>query len=339
MSSNQAAWIPEARQQLTVGPAPTPKPGPGELVIRSHAVAINPVDWKVQDYGIFIQNYPFILGEDVAGIVEEVGEGVTRFEKGQRVIAHLLSLKTANAAHSGFQLYPVAQENATAAIPDSLTFEQAATLPLAVSTASVGLYLPDNLGLPLPSTSPESIGKTLLVWGAASSVGATAVQLAVASGLRVIATASPANHQFIKDLGASAVFDYRSPTVVNDIVNELRGKEIAGAYDTISEEATFGPLSAIAEELGGLPAASVLPYENPSEAFKPKFVTASSIVTVPNEKIGQAIWEDYVPKALASGQLQGKPDPVVVGHGLDKIQHAFDVQKAGVSGKKIIVTL
>lgn len=165
----------------------------------------------------------------------------------------------------------MAQENAAAAIPDSLTFEQAVTLPLAVSTASVGLYLPDHLGLPLPSTSPESTGKTLLVWGAASSVGATAVQLAVASGLRVIATASPANHQFIKDLGASAVFDYRSPTVVNDIVNELRGKEIAGAYDTISEEATFGPLSAIAEELGGLPAASVLPYANPSEAFNPTF--------------------------------------------------------------------
>lgn len=164
----------------------------------------------------------------------------------------------------------MAQENATAAIPDSLTFEKATTLPLAVSTASVGLYLPDYLGLPLPSTSPESTEQTLLVWGAASSVGATAVQLAVASGLRVIATASPANHQFVKDLGASVVFDYRSPTVVNDIVNELRGKEIAGAYDAISEEATFGPLSAIAEELGGLPVASVLPYKNPSEAFKPK---------------------------------------------------------------------
>lgn len=68
-------------------------------------------------------------------------------------------------------------------------------------------------------------------------------------------------------------------------------------------------------------------------------VTATVIVTPPNEKIGQAIWEDYVPKALASGQLQAKPDPVVVGHGLDKIQRAFDVQKAGVSGKKIVVTL
>lgn len=164
----------------------------------------------------------------------------------------------------------MAQENATAAIPEPLSFEQAVTLPLAISTASVGLYLPDYLGLPLPSTSPESTGKTILVWGAASSVGATAVQLAAASGLRVTATASPANHQFVKDLGASVVFNYRSPTVVNDIVNELRGKEIAGIYDSISEEATFEPLAAIAKELGGIPAASVLPYKNPSETFKPK---------------------------------------------------------------------
>jgi len=164
----------------------------------------------------------------------------------------------------------VAQENVTTVIPESLTFEQAVTLPLAISTASVGLYLPDYLGLPLPSTSPQSTGKVLLIWGAASSVGATAVQLAAASGLRVIATASPSNHQFVKYLGASVVFDYRSPTVVNDIVNELRGNEIAGIYDAISEEATFEPLSVIAKELGGIPAASVLPYKNPSETFEPK---------------------------------------------------------------------
>ena len=84
--SNRAAWIPEAKARLEVSDAPYPKPGPGEVVIKAGAVAINPVDWKIQDTGFYIQNYPNVLGEDAAGEVAEVGEGVTKFKVGQRVL-------------------------------------------------------------------------------------------------------------------------------------------------------------------------------------------------------------------------------------------------------------
>ena len=85
MASNQAAWLDGAGKKLRVADATMPKVEPGHLIIRNKAIAINPVDWKIQDYGMFIQKWPTILGCDIAGEVAEVGEGVTAFKKGDRV--------------------------------------------------------------------------------------------------------------------------------------------------------------------------------------------------------------------------------------------------------------
>ena len=94
-------------------------------------------------------------------------------------------------------------------------------LPLAVSTAACGLFQADQLSLAHPSAKPEPAGRTLLVWGGSSSVGSNAIQLAVAAGYEVIATASPRNFGYVTNLGASRVFDYNSPEVVADIVAAL----------------------------------------------------------------------------------------------------------------------
>ncbi|KAE8154971.1 chaperonin 10-like protein [Aspergillus avenaceus] len=342
MSQNQAAWLTAPKTKpFEVGPAPMPKPGPGQIVIKNHAVAVNPADWKNQDAGYFIKEYPTILGIDAAGTIEEVGEGVTRFSKGQRVMAHFNQLKEQDPAQGSFQLYAVAYETYTSAIPDSMSFEEASVLPLAISTAASGLYLPKYLGISeLPSESPKPSTNTVLIWGGASSVGATAIQLAAASGLKVITTASPANHDFVKAMGASVVLDYRSPSVVEDIVRELKDTPLAGIYDAISEDASFSPILDIVTRLNTtVKVVGVLPYKTPTENFSPTFVFGYDISHTPHEKFGEAVWGEFIPKALASGQLQAKPHPLVVGHGLDAIQHGLDVQKAGVSAKKVVVTL
>lgn len=85
MARNQAAWLDAKATRLRVGDAPMPTPGPGEVVIKNHAIAINPLDWHMQDAGIFVKQWPAILGCDVAGETYEVGEGVTDFKKGDRV--------------------------------------------------------------------------------------------------------------------------------------------------------------------------------------------------------------------------------------------------------------
>ncbi|RHZ62473.1 zinc-binding alcohol dehydrogenase family protein [Aspergillus thermomutatus] len=210
MHQNRAAWIVAVKAKpFRVDTAPMYKPGRGEVLIPNHAVAVNPVDWKIQESGRYLNSYPFILGRDAAGIIEDVGEGVVRLHKGQRVIAHLHSPNSGNYAHAAYQFYSLAIEGLTASIPADISFEQAVVLPLAISTATAGLYLPEYLGLPLPSLNPGSSGKTLLIWGGASSVGATAIQLAIASGLQVIDTASSSNSGFVTSLGAE-VFDRQS---------------------------------------------------------------------------------------------------------------------------------
>ncbi|GLA32381.1 hypothetical protein AnigIFM63326_011525 [Aspergillus niger] len=337
MSQNRAAWIVAAgTKPFTIGEAPLYKPGKGEILIRNHAVAVNPVDWKIQESGLYLNTFPLILGRDAAGIVVDIGEGVTQFHRGQRVIAP----KSGNSAHAAYQLFSLASQTLAAPIPFHISFEQGAVLPLAISTSAAGLCLPEYLNLPLPSDTPESLGKTLLVWGGASSVGATVIQLATASGLHVVTTASHANYEFVRSLGAADAFDYRSPTVVMDIVTRLRHMDLCGVYDAISEDISFTRLAAIAERLQKrIPAVSVHPCYTPTVFFHPKYVTSYGISYPPNGRIGEAIWGAFVPHALATRQLKAKPDPVVVGHGLENIQNGLDAQKAGVSAKKIVITL
>ena len=172
-----------------------------------------------------------MVGSDVAGEVVEVGGGVTRFRVGDRVVGFAAgSDKQRNrAAEGAFQDYVVLLAHMASPIPDAMAFEDAAVLPLGLSTAACGLFQKDFLAMNAPSAAPRPTGKTLLVWGGSTSVGSNAIQLAVAAGYDVITTASPRNFDYVKRLGAREAFDYRSKTVVADIVARLRGREVAGA--------------------------------------------------------------------------------------------------------------
>jgi hypothetical protein len=98
-----------------------------------------------------------------------------------------------------------------------------------MSTAACGLFQKDQLALDYPSENARPTGKTLLVWGGSTSVGSNAIQLAVAAGYQVITTASPVNFEYVKALGASYAVNYKSPTVVNELIEAFRGRTIAGA--------------------------------------------------------------------------------------------------------------
>jgi len=232
--TNAALWLPAKLAALRVGPAPYTEPGENQIVVRNRAVAINPVDSLTQSIGSFVYpwlKYPFILRSDVAGDVVEAGSGVTRFEVGDRVVGHAVGAHNSRnrAAESGFQTYTVLLDYMTAPIPDDLAFESAAVLPLGLSTAACALFEKDLLALEYPTAVPRRTGKTLLVWGGSTSVGSNAIQLAVAAGYEVITTSSPKNFDYVKSLGASEAFDYRSTTVVADIIEAFARRTIAGA--------------------------------------------------------------------------------------------------------------
>lgn len=169
---------------LEIADLPDPRPGPGQVRVRVRAAGVNASDWKKRA-GLMDPDLPQTLGHEAAGVVDELGEGVTDAAVGDRVF--------------GFTAEPRAQAELAvlahyAPIPPSLGFAEAATLPAAVETATRAL---DQLGF--------GSGETLLVNGASGSVGAAAVQLAVVRGARVIGTASPANHDYLRSLGAEPV--------------------------------------------------------------------------------------------------------------------------------------
>ncbi|EKG22422.1 aflH/ adhA/ short chain alcohol dehydrogenase [Macrophomina phaseolina MS6] len=342
MVQNEAAWIVAAKAKpLKVGSAPEPHANAGEVVIKNAAVAVSPVDWKIQEIDLFRQQYPSILGFDVAGTIESVGEGVTHLHKGQRVLAVCDGADTGKTANMGFQLYSTTSALLVSPIPDGLSFEKAAVLPSSILTAAAGLYQKNNLALPLPTPEPKGpTGQTLLVWGGASSVGGAVVQLAVASGLNVVATASSHNHSHVRGLGASKVFDYKSPTVVDDLAEALGSVKLAGVYDAASVEDSISKIGAVLDKIGtSAKVALVLPASDLPSSIQPLPLHGMTLAHEENRDECKAIWQDFVPRALQEGRLQPKPDPLVVGTGLDKIQDGLDALRAGVSAKKIVVKL
>ena len=177
-----------------------PIPGPTEVLIRSAAVGINPVDWKIRAngdaFGTFDSDSPMILGWDVAGEVVETGAGVTRFAVGDRVFGMPRFPRPAEA----YAEYVVAGSREVARTPDGLSDVEAAALPLAVLTAWQSVV--DTLDI--------GDGDRLLVHAASGGVGHLAVQIAKARGAQVWGTASAASHEALRDLGVDHVIDYRS---------------------------------------------------------------------------------------------------------------------------------
>jgi NADPH:quinone reductase-like Zn-dependent oxidoreductase len=163
-------------------------------------------------------------------------------------------IPTDDIRDSGFQNYTICKTTLVSPLPDTLSFESGSALPLALSTASMGLYPSGRLELPLPQvTKPKPINKTILVWGGSSSTGSATIQLAVASGVNVVATASVKNHAFLRNLGVAKVLDYREESVVQDLVEAILETpgEFAGVLDAIGEEGTVRACMDVVSSLGG----------------------------------------------------------------------------------------
>lgn len=245
-----------------------------------------------------------------------------------------------NAQNGGFQLYTSLNALVVSKIPDSLSYNAAAVLPLAISTAAACLFKKEALALPLPKTSdanPPSSGKSVLVWGGSSSVGATAIQLAAGAGHKVVSVASARNIEKVKALGADAVFDYNSASVVDDIVAALKGSNFAGVCDAISTPDAVKAWAPVSKQLGGR-YASVLPIAEVPEGIEGTGVFAPS-VAFDDKYIGDSVWAEWVPAALQKGTLKALPEPIVVKGGLESVQEGMNKQKAGVSFGKIVIEL
>ena len=160
---------------------PDPEPGPGQIRLAVRATGVNPIDWKVRS-GAMGGDLPRRTGQEVAGVVDRLGDGVTGVEVGDAVFG---------GAAGGGGAAELALLESYARVPEALDFVGAAALPVAVEAAVRAL---DALGV--------TGGQTVLINGASGSVGVAAVQFARARGARVIGTASEANHGYLREFGA-----------------------------------------------------------------------------------------------------------------------------------------
>jgi len=392
--ANTAAFLRSPRTPFEVGPAEMPAPAADEVVVRVRAVAVNPLDWVVQGTGRMTYRWlthPAVLGTDVAGEVVAVGSAVTRLAVGDRVVGLATGTdKGRDPRHEGaFQTHTALLERLTTVIPDDLSFEQAAVLPLGVSTAACALFQERHLGLRLPRSAADAGGavpgaggaaqapggaaprerEVVVVWGGSTSVGMNAVQLATAAGYDVVSTASAVNAETVKELGATHVYDYRDPEVVDKLVAVIAGRTVAGAVaiglgsteacirllartggSRLALLSTPVSLAEVADVSTGRP---LVPNALPTFA-RLGLATARSLLAARQAKVvarfvwgsslrdddlGEQLWGGIVPRGLADGSLRAVPEALVAGEGLGAIQGAVDRQRAGVSARKLVVLL
>lgn len=184
----------------------TPKPGPGEVLIKIAYAGVNPADWKNRQ-GMLAQyrpyTFPYIIGFDAAGVVAALGDGVSDFAVGDRVFT---PTNHGQGGQGSYAEFAVAAIDRVAPIPDTLSFAEAASLPVATLTAWQGLFTRANV----------SAGQQIMIHGGSGGLGSFAVQFARTKGARVAATCSTDNVDYLKTLGVEKVIDYRTQRIMDE---------------------------------------------------------------------------------------------------------------------------
>src|SRR6266702_1991652 len=208
---------------------PQPEPKQDQLRIRVIAAGVNPVDWMIRSGMLDKEGrrtFPIILGGDISGVVEKVGSEITRFKPGDPVFAYV-SLDNSG----GYAQYALVTEREAAPKPRSLIYVEAAAVPIVALTAWQALI----------DTAKLKAGQTVLVHGGSGGVGSFAIQIAKAHGAKVIATASTANQDLLKQLGADVAIDYRTTKFEDvakdvDVVLDSVGKDtLACSYGVVKK--------------------------------------------------------------------------------------------------------
>ncbi|KAF9063700.1 GroES-like protein [Rhodocollybia butyracea] len=302
MSEQKVLYLEKPQGAFVVSKAPILKPGPGQLSVKVKASALNPVECLIQDYGVIVEHYPAILGNDVAGDVEEIGEGVEGFVKGDKVFFQGYS-----GDLGGYQQYCLIPADIVAKIPSNIDYAQAASLPVGFGTSAVGLLSAEPTGAGLNPTFDLKVnhaGEPALVVGGSSSVGQYAIQIFRLLGYStIIAYASARHTDFLKSLGATHVID-RGETALGNLaeaVKKITTAPLKIAYNAIGDaECRSACVDSIV--VGGQ-VVDVNPFEakDPGNGKK-VFGIFGSVHNPANKKFGDII-RRTLPKLLQDGAI------------------------------------
>jgi NADPH2:quinone reductase len=309
---------------LRLADVPTPKPGPGDVLIRVAYAGVNPADWKCREgyLGAFIQyTFPFVIGFDVAGVVEAVGDGVDDFPPGTRVFAQT---DVGAGKWGAYAQYAAVRRDSVVRIPDGVSFAQAAAVPTPALAAWAGLFDDGRL----------RSGQTILIHGGAGAVGTFAIQLAKHAGARVAATCGAYNRASVDALGCDLSIDYRAQNVRDavrawvprgvDLVLDVLGcGTLPDALDMLAPGGTLvSIMTLVAADAERLAATS-------AEAAKRGLHTAMTFSRMPSgERLGQ------IAARLANGHLRV---PRIECLPLEQVARALDLVQSGDAKAKLVL--
>ncbi len=237
-STMKALVLESAGAPFTLTDVPKPVAGPGQVLVRIQASGVNPLDTKIRAGQAAHARHPLpaILGMDMAGTVEAVGSGVTSWRVGDEVYGLTGGV---GGVQGSLAEYAAVDASLLARKPRNLSMRQAAVLPLSVITAWEGLI----------DRARVQPGQTVLVHGGAGGVGHVVVQLAVARGAKVFATASAAQKPVIEGFGATAI-DYQASTPEDYVREHTAGQGFDVVYDTVGG-AVLDTSFAVVRQYGG----------------------------------------------------------------------------------------
>ncbi len=293
--------------QFKIGELPTPEIGPKDILIEVHAASVNPVDWKIRE-GYFKEmlhfSMPLVLGWDVAGKVAELGKEVSSFKIGDAVFSR------SDIARQGTYAEMVAVDSQlVVAKPESLSFEQAASLPLVAHTAWQVMF----------ETMDLQKGNKIFIGAGSGGVGTLAIQLAHARGAHVVTSTSTANLEWVRKLGADEVIDYTTHNP-NDLVRDMDY-----VFDTMGS-ADQTEMYAMLKKGGQLVSISKQPDEAAAKA------AGMRIAYVFMQPTGERL--EKIAESVARGELKPVIDQVFV---LDHIRQAHDYAERGHAKGKVVI--
>ncbi|KAI9162842.1 quinone oxidoreductase [Paramyrothecium foliicola] len=331
--------------RVEVRDIPKPVPAAGQILIKTIVAGLNPKDWKLPFYWA-PDAPPANHGDDIAGYVEAVGEGVLGFHQGDRVAAFHQIM----APHGSFAEFSIAWARSTFHIPAHTSFEEAATIPLPAMTAAVSLY--QKLHLPLPWQS-NTDRLPLIIWGGASTVGAYAIKLAVQSNIHPIIAIAGSGCDFTRSLldesKGDVVLDYRKGQ--DYLVQEIHkaADDVSIAFDAVSDKGSVTTIAKVYTDGGKI--ATVLSPEmavGSREVAKNAEILLTNVGAVheePPQGIRSAdrefgtVFFPYFGVGLAEGWFRGHPHEVVDG-GLDGLEQAIKRLQGGkISAKRLVLRI
>ncbi|KAI1784160.1 GroES-like protein [Ganoderma leucocontextum] len=352
LPSRQTAFFLESKfGNFAVRTTDVGQPGPGQLLIKVEAAALNLIDWKVQAHNALdlVETYPSVQGWDLSGTVVAVGEGISAFVVGDRVVSQARYDPTQRALYGTFIQYFIADATFVAKIPAIIAFEEAATVLAGLASASLPLYNQDEAASSAKLIPPwledgrqRYAGKPIFILGGATSVGQYVLQLAHLSGFSPIVTsASLQNSELLRSLGATHVLDRTLPAdTLQAETTRIAGGAFELVYDAVSLPETLGLTYALTAPRGDL--VIVLPAKEIQEAAAKdsdmkRVHVVLGVMSVPLNVDASRSLLDNLPELLESGKI--KPNRVeVIPGGLDGIVGGLErLQNDQVHAVKLVV--